>query len=417
DWSPDGKNIAAVRLEGNASRIEYPIGKVVYRTASLLGCLRVSPDGTQIAFTEHPVQGDDGGDLKILDMSGKARTLSAGWSTLGGLGWPPSGKEVWFTAARSGGTRSLWAASLDGTVRLVSTVPGSLRLEDISRDGRVLVARQDWHLEMAAHVGNDWADRDLTWFDWTGAEDLSADGNLVLFDESGDGGGANWTVYVHRMSDGSTLRLSEGHALALAPDGKSAAVLNPTNRNKITLVPIGAGQTREISGGIGYQWARFFPDGKQLLVAGDEPDRGMRLYVQDVSGGKARPLTPDIFMGFTVISPDGRWIAGEDQDGKLTIVAREGGQRRTIPVPSPVQPVTWTADGRAVLVRDSRSVPAKVSSIDVATGRIKPWREIGPSNLTGVQALYRLFVTPDLKSYVYSFDRMLVQLYLAEGLK
>lgn len=417
DWSPDGKNIAAVRMEGNSSRIEYPVGKLVYKTGSLLGCLRVSPDGSQIAFTEHPVQGDDAGDLKILDMSGNVRTLSAGWATMGGLAWSPSGKEVWFTAARTGGTRSLWAVSLAGKLRLVSTVPGSLRLEDISRDGRVLVARQDWHLEMAAHVGNASADRDLTWFDWTGAEDLSADGNLVLFDESGDGGGANWTVYVHRMSDGNTLRLSEGHALALAPDGKSAAVLNPTNRNKITLVPIGAGQSREISGGIGYQWARFFPDGKQLLVAGDEPDRGMRLYVQDLSGGKARPLTPDIFMSFTVISSDGQWIAGEDQDGKLAIVARDGGQRRTIAVPSPVQPITWTADGKSVLVRDSRGVPAKVSTIDVATGRMKPWREIGPSNLTGVQAIYRLYVTPDLKAYVYSFDRMLVQLYLAEGLK
>ncbi len=417
DWSPDGKNIAAVRLEGNAARIEYPIGKSLYRTGSLLGCLRVSPDGSLIAFTEHPVQGDDGGDLKILDMNGNVRTLSAGWATLGGVAWPPSGKEVWFTAARTGGTRSLWAVSLSGKLRLVSTVPGSLRLEDISRDGRVLVARQDWHLEMAGRVGNDSNDRDLTWFDWTGAADLSADGNLVLFDESGDGGGANWTVYLHRVSDGSTLRLSEGHALALAPDGKFAAVLNPINRNKITLVPIGAGQPREISGGIGYQWARFFPDGKQLLVAGDEPDRGMRLYIQDVNGGKARPLSPDIFMGFTVISPDGNWIAGEDQDGKLTIVARDGGQRRTIPGPYSVQPVGWTADGRSVLVRESRSVPGRISAIDVATGRAKPWREIGPSNLNGVQAIYRLFVTPDLKSYVYSFDRMLVQLYLADGLK
>ena len=102
---------------------------------------------------------------------------------------------------------------------------------------------------------------------------------------------------------------------------------------------------------------------------------------------------------------------------KLTIVARDGGQRRTIPGPYSVQPVGWTADGRSVLVRESRSVPGRISTIDVATGRAKPWREIGPSNLNGVQAIYRLFVTPDLKSYVYSFDRMLVQLYLADGLK
>jgi eukaryotic-like serine/threonine-protein kinase len=417
DWSPDGKNIAAVRMEGNATRIEFPLGKRVYRTPAIVSCLSVSPDGNMIAFGEHPVQGDDGGDLKVLELNGKVRTLSAGWAAMGGLAWAPSGKEVWFTAARTGSTRALWAVTLGGKLRLVARVPGSLRLEDISRNGRVLLAQQDWHVEMAGRVGNDAAERDLTWFDWTGAADLSADGNLVLFDESGDGGGPNWTAYLHRISDGSTLRLGEGHALALAPDGRFAAILNPTNRTKITIVPVGAGQPREISGGIEYQWARYFPDGQQLLVAGDEPGGNMRLYLQAVNGGKARPLSPDIFFGSAAISPDGKWIAGADQDARLVVVARDGAQRRIIPTANPVQAAGWSADSNSVLVRDMRSVPAQVSSIDLATGRAKVWREIGPANLTGVQAIYNLFITPDLRSYVYSFDRMLVKLYLAEGLK
>jgi len=417
DWSPDGKNIAAVRLEGNAARIEFPLGKSLYRTASVVSCLSVSPDGRMIAFAEHPVQGDDGGDLKLLDLNGNVRTLAAGWATLAGLAWPPSGKEVWFTAARTGGTRSLWAVSLSGKVRLVSRVPGSLRLEDISRDGRVLVAQQDWHLEMAGRLGQDSAEHDLTWFDWTGAEDLSADGNLVLFDESGDGGGPNWTVYLHRSSDGSTLRLGEGHALALAPDGRFAAILNPTNRNKITIVPVGAGQPREISGGIEYQWARYFPDGQQLLVSGNEPGGSMRFFLQSVNGGRARPLSPDIFLGSPVISPDGKWIAGTDQDVKLVVVAWDGSQRRIIPTENAVETVGWSADSRSVLVCARRSVPARISSIDLVTGRAKFWREIGPTNLNGVQAIYKLLITPDMRSYVYSFDRVLVQLYLADGLK
>jgi hypothetical protein len=99
------------------------------------------------------------------------------------------------------------------------------------------------------------------------------------------------------------------------------------------------------------------------------------------------------------------------------VVARDGAQRRIIPTATPVQAAGWSADSRSVLVRDMRSVPARVSSIDLATGRAKLWREIGPANLTGVQAIYNLFITPDLRSYVYSFDRMLVKLYLAEGLK
>jgi len=417
DWSPDGKDIAAVRLDGTAAQIEYPLGQVLYRTAAMVSCLRTSPDGSMIAFTEHPVHGEDAGDVRLLEPHGSVRTLSAGWATLGGVAWAPSGREVWFTAARTGSARALWAVTLSGKLRLVSRVPGSLRLEDISRDGRVLIAQQDWHLEMAGRVGNDPAERDLSWFDWTGLEDLSADGNLVLFDESGDGGGPNWTSYLHRITDGSTLRLGEGHALALSPDGRFAAILNPTNRHKISLVCTGEGQTRELSGDIEYQWARYFPDGQHLLVTGNEPGKSMQLYLQDVNGGKPMPLSPALFLNSVEISPDGKWIAGNNEDGKLVVSGSDGAHPHILATKNLVSAAGWSADSRCVLVRDMRSLPARVSSINAATGASKPWREIGPSNLTGVEAIYRLMVTPDLRSYVYSADRVLVQLFLAEGLK
>lgn len=417
DWSPDGKTIAAVRMEGNRAQIEFPLGKALYRSVGALTCLRVSPDGKNIVFTEHPVAGDDAGDLKIVDTKGRVRTLSAGWASLAGLAWSPSGEEVWFTAARTGATRSLWAVTLAGKLRLVSRVPGSLRLEDIARDGRVLLAQQDFHLEMAGRTGNDPSERDLTWLDWTGAEDLSADGNLVLFDESGDGGGPNWTVYVYRMNDGSTLRLGEGHGLALAPDGRFAAVLNPANRHKIMIVPVGEGQPREISGDIEYQWARYFPDGRQLLLEASGPGGSMHLYVQAVNGGAPRPLAQGVYLSGPAISPDGKWIAGADQDGRLIVCASNGDQPRVVATAKHVWPVGWSADSQSVLVRASRTVPARVSVINLATGRAIPWREIGPANLTGVEAVYRLFVAPDMRSYVYSFDRLLAKLYLAEGLK
>lgn len=417
DWAPDGKSIAAVRMEGAASQIEFPIGKILYKTPSLLSCLRVSPDGKMIAFAEHPVQGDDGGDIKLIEPTGQVRALASGFTSLAGLAWSPSGKEVWFTAARVGSTRAVWAVTLGGKVRLICRVPGSLRLEDIAPDGRALIAQQDWHLEMAGRVGNDPADRDLSWFDSTGVADLSADGSLVLFDESGDAGGPNWTVYVRRVSDGSTLRLGEGHALSLSPDGKFAAILNAQDRRKLSIVPVGEGPSREISGGIEYQWARYFPDGTELLVIGIEPGKGMRLYLQDVKGGPARLLSPDLYLGSVVISPDGKRIAGADQDARLVVAGRDGAGLRIIPTTMPASPVGWSADGRSVLIRDLRSVPAAITSVDIETGQAKLWREIAPANLTGVQAIYRIYITPSLRSYVYSFDRQLVQLYLADGLK
>jgi dipeptidyl aminopeptidase/acylaminoacyl peptidase len=114
DWSADGSNLAVVRdLEGR-NRLEFPIGKVLYETGGWIGHPRVSPKGDQIAFIEHPVQGDDKGSLMLIDASGKSRRLSGEWYTIQGLAWHPINNEIWFTASKSGVDRTLYAVTLDG---------------------------------------------------------------------------------------------------------------------------------------------------------------------------------------------------------------------------------------------------------------------------------------------------------------
>jgi hypothetical protein len=53
----------------------------------------------------------------------------------------------------------------------------------------------------------------------------------------------------------------------------------------------------------------------------------------------------------------------------------------------------------------------------VSSGRLTRWQRIGPAEATGVQAILRLFYTPDGNSYVYSFERHMAQLYITEGWK
>src|SRR5580698_2786440 len=55
DYAPDGKNLALVRKANRKVQLEYPEGKVLYTTAGYLDYVRVSPDGKQVAFLEHPV--------------------------------------------------------------------------------------------------------------------------------------------------------------------------------------------------------------------------------------------------------------------------------------------------------------------------------------------------------------------------
>jgi eukaryotic-like serine/threonine-protein kinase len=103
DWAPDGKDLAVVRAAGGRSRLEFPIGKVLYETAGFIGSSRVSPRGDSIAFIDHPTPADDGGSVAIVDRDGKKkRNLSDLFPSVQGLAWSPDGSEIWFTAADIG---------------------------------------------------------------------------------------------------------------------------------------------------------------------------------------------------------------------------------------------------------------------------------------------------------------------------
>ena len=61
------------------------------------------------------------------------------------------------------------------------------------------------------------------------------------------------------------------------------------------MLPTGAGEPRALPrhGIKAFSWAGWFPDGKRILFAGFEEGKGQRMYVQDLSGGAPRPITPE----------------------------------------------------------------------------------------------------------------------------
>jgi serine/threonine protein kinase len=50
DWAPDGNALAVIHVVSGQSRVEYPIGKVLYETAGWVSHLRFSPNGDRLAF-------------------------------------------------------------------------------------------------------------------------------------------------------------------------------------------------------------------------------------------------------------------------------------------------------------------------------------------------------------------------------
>src|SRR5262249_54031804 len=132
DWAPDGTRMAVIRFGIRPGALEYPRGKTIYESAGWLSDVRVSPSGSEVAFIDHPLRGDDAGNISVVDTKGAKRILSADWASADGLAWSPSGNEVWFTAARTGLTRALYAVSLSGKLRPIAAFPGTLMLCDIS---------------------------------------------------------------------------------------------------------------------------------------------------------------------------------------------------------------------------------------------------------------------------------------------
>jgi serine/threonine protein kinase/Tol biopolymer transport system component len=420
DWSPDGTNFAVVREFGGQSRLEYPIGKVLYQTGGWISHPRVSPNNDAVAFIEHPVRRDDAGSIAMVDLSGKKKTLSSGWETVWGLSWAPKGTEILFCSTKLGYGRYLSAVNLSGKERLLAREPGTLTLQDVARDGRVLLTRDVPRVGMVGMTAGNNKELDLSWMDWSAPKDLSSDGKTLLFTESGEAGGENYATYL-RQTDGSpAIRLGDGNGFALSPDKKWVVVGLPKPPVQFYLLPTGAGEAKPLThDNINHMWTRWFPDGKRLLFAGDEPGKGVRLYVQNIDGSPPRVITAEgVNSSQFAISPDGKQVVIVGPDQKPALLPVDGGEVRAIPgLDVGDAPIGWSSDGRSLFVYRLGEVPAKVDKLDLGTGRRQPWKQLVPPDVSGVTDISAILITPDGNNYVYEYGRTLSDLYLVNDVK
>jgi eukaryotic-like serine/threonine-protein kinase len=412
DWSPDGTRLAVVRYVDERGRLEFPIGKLLYKSLNEIKSSRLSPKGDLIAFTE-------GSSIAVVDLAGEKKTLSRGYY-VEGLAWSPSGDEIWFNGSEVGFNPPIYAVTLSGQQRLVARVPDGLRVQDISRDGRVLLSRDYNRKGIYCLPPGETKERDLSWLDWGHVADISADGRMLLFTEAGEGGGAGSAVYVRKTDGSGAVRLGEGEAQALSPDGKSVlSILHTPSSSQLVVLAVGAGESRPLTDDqINCQWAKWFPDGKCILLVGSERGHGVRTYILDLEGGKRRPITPEGVEAM-LISPDGQWIVARGSQRKLSLLTVSGGEPRLIPgLAAEDVPIQWSRNGRSIYVRQNveGAATVQVSRLDLSTGRKELWKEFVPDPAR-VASVLPIVLTPDGKSYAYTYGHYLSDLYLAEGLK
>jgi eukaryotic-like serine/threonine-protein kinase len=423
DWGPDGDSLAVVRTTDGRDTLEFPIGKVLYKARGWLSDVSVSPKGDRVAFAEHPVAIDSRGDVVVVDLAGKTTTISSGWEDIFGVHWTPGGDEVWFSASGGGGKtagtdHALFAATMAGQVRTVINAPGSLNLEDIAPDGRVLLAHGSSRPSVMALAPGATDESEMTWMDFSWIADISDDGRQILFGEQGVAGGPGYAVYLRGTDRSPAVRLGKGNADALSPDGRWALAIDLV-QGKLVVLPTGPGEPRALPPHDikAFSYAGWFPDGKRILFSGFEEGKGQRMYVQDLAGGAPRPVTPEgVSERANTLTPDGKWIAA-GVNGLPTRFSVDGGEPQPIKGGDPKDvPLRWSGDGHVLFVRQGK-LPAQIFALDVTTGQRTLVREIGPRDTVGVNSVVDIRLTPDGKSYAYVYIRSLFSLYQVAGLK
>jgi hypothetical protein len=297
-----------------------------------------------------------------------------------------------------------------------------LRLYDISREGRLLLSKDVWRTGLQWRGSRESRERDLSWLDAPLLTDLSADGRNLAFAEVGEAASAFPFAYLRRTDGSPAVRLGRGLVPALSPDGKWVLVADLPPR--LVLLPTGVGEAKDLKPYGLQQFASlgWMPGGKEVYFAGNDGHE-WRMYAQDLAGGAPRAFTPPLSVNTKEIeshlaSPDGKFVFARDLNGSGWLYTLAGGE------PRPVAGLTaddiwinWSGDGRAAYVDQDEKTHAQVFCIDLSTGNRQLVAVVGPADPAGLTSIETVRITPDGKSYAYSYDHSLSDLYLAEGVK
>ena len=422
DWSPDGSKLAIVRRAGSKTRIEFPVGTLLYETADTVTRVRVSPEGTRVAFNEKGQGFGRNSVVRVWDGSPTPRRLQtdSGADRLE-FAWAPGGAEIWYTDLVAATSNNLRAVGMDGRARTVAALPIAFHLYDIARDGTVLAGRSALRgsvIEVAA--GSD-RERDQSWLDLSEVDDVTADGANLLMTEWGEGGGVGrWSVFLRKTDGSPAVRLGEGQAFALSADGRQALSMRRGSPPTLVILPTGAGEPRELAnpGKVDYFTATWLHDESRVGFAAQEPGHGLKYWVQPLDGNP-QPITPEgIFAlpGAHPFSPDDRFLAVQHEDGLVYIHPTAGGAGVPVPNLQRANISRWTQDGRGLLMVTT-DLPAQVFRVEVGTGHRELRKILMPADPAGVVIISGVQVSGNEQAYFYSYLRDLTDLYLIQGLR
>jgi hypothetical protein len=242
---------------------------------------------------------------------------------------------------------------------------------------------------------------------------------MLVFCEQGEGAGDAGALCLRKTDGSPVTRLGEGFDYELSPDGKWVLTCSLSSPQVLSVLPTGAGEPKRINRGSieGYRYAWWFPGGDSLLILGWEHGRGLRHFVQGISGGPPRALTEEGSSDGATIARDGSWVMAWGPVGKVLIYRFDGSKPNAVRWLAPDDGLTpWDLDGRSILVNSGNSVniPVRIYKVDLVTGRRTLFVEIGPKNRVGLLGVSLTDFSADYKSYAYDSSWMLSSMFLGK---
>jgi hypothetical protein len=316
------------------------------------------------------------------------------------------------------------AVDMNGRTRVVARYPTRVRLYDRGAGGAMLLSGDSERIGIHALAAGETVERDLSCLESSVLRDLTPDGRIILVNIVGESGGPKGSIY-WRLTDGSPMvRLNDGFAFGISPDGKwvTGYTSRESQQRKFVLMPTGPGEEIPVAIpklpqqlGIVSGW---LPGDGNYVVEGMSQSGKWQFFAWNRNTGAVRAISPEGIADETpLLSPDGRQMLIGNPPGWL-ICRTDSGDCRPVSGLSPHDtPRGWRQDNRSIYVtmHHDENRMFMVSVVDIETGSRTTWKEIHPA--MPVDEVSRLKITPDGRAYAYNYSYSRSDLYLGENVR
>jgi len=255
--------------------------------------------------------------------------------------------------------------------------------------------------------------REVSWFDSSVVEAMSADGATVMFVEGG-GTGETSEGYAHflRRGDAPATLIDHGFASTLVPDG--SAVIVAASATKLARIPTGVGAPQpvalgkiaqlDISDRLAISW-----NGRFLVARGAEASGASRLWRFDLGGGDIVPIETATHTDEHPITSDGTLVAVSHPSGGIDLVSLAGKPTRVIAGAADERPVGFSGDATALFTSHLEDGSIAIDRLDLATDARTRWTRLTPEQKP---TYYRIVLDPTGQLVTYSTSSDTSDLYV-----